>query len=427
MRSVPPGFFRDTQIRRRCPMDDDVHVRALRQHLLERGAYINEGIACAAIPSPGSNSTYRGVKALRRIGVDEVLVSIPEALLLSVRSARRDEDIGRATSTTGSELTDVQLLAVHLLHEASKGSASAHHAYLRTLPESYDSFLYMKDTDIELLASSHPHAAQEAAAAKAKLVEEFRAAKPVLADLNIERRLASLGAYRWANAVIQSRTMYLVGDAVGCLTPYGDLTNHTPVMHPVTPWTKERGDEREAVAVAVAGEGYFDEADQRYKLVTREAVDAGDQVFLTYGRLTNLQLMGLYGFVLPDNPFDTYVVARSRFPEAIQRNVTQAACFLNADGSPSFELLRAVRLGVLRDAERKRWAGVILDDRPVEEDESCEARAVEALRHVVNEVARELVQEIGPKKDTDTDAMAIVDQFMRSQAGILARCLARLY
>jgi hypothetical protein len=232
------------------------------------------------------DGSYRGVKAVRDLEKDEVLLSIPEPLLLSVRSARRDPDVARA----GTNLTDQQLLSVHLLNEVSKGKESSHYVYLRTLPTTFDNFLYLSDADVDSLGSA---AAQEAAAAKSTLLDDFRASKVVLAGLNVERRLTTLRAYRWATSCIQSRTMYLgSGDTVGCLTPYGDLHNHTPMLRPITPWTVSRGtdggdggdgDDGVEESSAVAGEGYFDEAERRYVLVTRRNVKAGDQVFLTYG------------------------------------------------------------------------------------------------------------------------------------------------
>ncbi len=406
---------------------DSGAILTLREHLVDRGAYINDGIACADIVS-GDGFSYRGVRALRDLDRDEVLVSIPEPLLLSVRSAKRDPDIQRAIRSVGrvaSQLSDQSLLAVHLLHEASKGKASPHHAHFKTLPLAFDNFLYLSDAAVDSLGACHSHAAREAAHAKAQCLESFRDTQPLMWALNMPDKLTGLSAYRWAISCIQSRTMFMAGDTVGCLTPYGDLHNHTPWRRPVTLW--DAGDADGEDESAVAGEGFFDEARQRYQVVTRVPVPAGQQVFLTYGRPTNLTLFGQYGFVLDHNAWDTCVIPLGHLPERIQRHVSQQACFLHANGSPSFDLMRGVRLGVLKDKERKRWASVILDDRGVVEGD-CETRAVLALRSIVSKLldreiqARELVAETSSPPSRET-----LDWHWRStQRRILLKCLRGL-
>ena len=410
-------------------------IRALRHHLIERGAFVSDGIACAEFVS-SDGSLYRGVRALRDLDRDELLVSIPEPLLLSVRSAKRDPDIQRAIRITGPdatriEFTDQQLLAVHLLHEASKGTASSHHAYLQTLPLAFDNFLYLSDAAVDSLGVSHCHAARVAAQSKAQFLKSFRGAQPLMRALNLPDKLTSLNAYRWTVSCIKSRTMFMTGDTVGCLTPYGDLHNHAPKLQPVTLWNyddkngqKEQDEQEES---AVAGEGFFDEAQQRYQVVTRVRLSAGQQVFLTYGRLTNLDLFGLYGFVLDHNAWDTSVIPRAQLPERIQRHVSQEACFLHANGCPSFELMRGIRLGVLKDKERKRWASVILDDRGVVKGD-CERRAVEALRTIVGELLDREIQAREHAMETSTSFRrdSLIWQWRRSQTIILETCLGRL-
>lgn len=82
----------------------------------------------------------------------------------------------------------------------------------------------------------------------------------------------------------------------------------------------------------------------------------GDQVFLCYGRHTNLQLLQHYGFALPDNPHEEVPVPLTLLDAQIskaRRNGSEAAalnamlpasdCFLHANGQPSWELVRALR------------------------------------------------------------------------------------
>lgn len=106
----------------------------------------------------------------------------------------------------------------------------------------------------------------------------------------------------------------------------------------------------------------------------------GDQVFLCYGHHTNLELLQLYGFMLPDNPHDTASIPPSLLQQHLQRaahsyrqrqqqqqgcegrrmqcrrqqkvqqdeqvyvDISEADCWVHANGQPSWQLLSALRL-----------------------------------------------------------------------------------
>lgn len=50
------------------------------------------------------------------------------------------------------------------------------------------------------------------------------------------------------------------------------------------------------------GDGHFDADDNVYRLISRRQYKKGQEVFLCYGRHTNLELLEHYGFMLDDNP-----------------------------------------------------------------------------------------------------------------------------
>lgn len=117
---------------------------------------------------------------------------------------------------------------------------------------------------------------------------------------------------------------------------------------------------------------------------------AGEQVFLCYGRHTNLELLCHYGFVLPSgaNPHDTALLPPRVLPGAVQQQLgldgdrcdggAAPRAYLHASGAPSWELLRALRLGCATPAERRTLAHRALDDRPV--NCATERAAFAALR-----------------------------------------------
>lgn len=119
---------------------------------------------------------------------------------------------------------------------------------------------------------------------------------------------------------------------------------------------------------------------------------AGEQLFLCYGRHTNLELLLHYGFVC-DNPHDTTRLPARLLPPAVQQQLSgndggghregsvaaeAEGCYLHASGAPSWDLLRALRLGCATLVERKASAYLALDDRPV--SAASERGAFQALR-----------------------------------------------
>ncbi|PSC76715.1 SET DOMAIN GROUP 40 [Micractinium conductrix] len=163
------------------------------------------------------------------------------------------------------------------------------------------------------------------------------------------------------------------------------------------------GADAAGAAEGIAGDGHLDEAADEYCIFARTRYSPGEQVFLCYGRHTNLQLVQHYGFVLPpgQNPHDTAPLPPHLLPPAVQQQL--AACggggggsggaaarpaaaaaageggaYLHASGAPSWELLRALRLGCASPAERKAGACRALADEPI--SAASERGGFDALR-----------------------------------------------
>ncbi len=138
---------------------------------------------------------------------------------------------------------------------------------------------------------------------------------------------------------------------------------------------------------------------------------AGEQVFLCYGRHTNLELLKHYGFVLGSNPHDVAALPPRLLPPAVQQQLAggsigggdsaaaaeallegsdgaESGALLHANGAPSWELLRALRLGCATPAERKTSAYLALSDQPISID--SERAAFEGLRAACEAALAEL-------------------------------------
>lgn len=276
----------------------------------------------------------------------------------------------------------LQWLQLHLLWEASLGEASFYWPYVKTLPPSYGSAPYFDERDLEAL-SAVPCVQARLQEASEQVKRTWREAAPALQRLPFSAaKWRSLGAWRWSAATLGTRTMYLEapelgvetspGPDPGALTPIGDFHNHSSPPAPLVPTLvgTSVGHARTDASPA-AGTGRFDPGADAYRLFAgSDGVLAGDQVFLEYGRYTNAQLMELYGFVLAANPHDTAPLAVSSFPAAAAAasgEVDDEERCLTAAGTPSWALLRALRLAAVSSEERKRCAWRALRGQAISE------------------------------------------------------------
>lgn len=316
----------------------------------EHGVVI-DGIVGADVDIGG-----RGVVALQDLAPGHIVLEVPEPLLLTVASAKRDHILAPLLKEH-SHLSSNQTLAIHLLHEASKGPSSFWHTYIQCLPIAYTTFCIFNETDIAALQLPEATAAASSAVAEAK--SQWESARPALRALDMAVKWRTLAAWLWATATIASRTMYVPWDTVGALTPFGDLHNYEPPPPPCTPDllladNTAPEDADTATASSSSGDGHFDEASASYKIVARRPYKAGEQVFLCYGAHTNLDLLELYGFLLPSNPHDRAFLPPELFAQHCSfKPIPAAACYLHADGHPSWDLLRLLRLNAASAADRK--------------------------------------------------------------------------
>ncbi|KAL4458878.1 hypothetical protein ABPG75_013743 [Micractinium tetrahymenae] len=430
---------------------------------------------------------WRGVLATQALPPGTCVLRVPRRLLMSVESARRDAELAAALqqcAASGAALTSEQILAAHLLHEASKGPASFWHPYLRSLPPRYTTLMCFSKEEAAALQAPHATAAARAAAAGA--AAQDAGALPLLRALRLAPKWRSRAAWLWAASTLSSRTMYLPGDPAGALTPFGDLHNYRPPPPPFTPTQEGLLAAARALAAALAaqtseaaaptavarevnasaaaagstaaaevsasapaagstaaigtstaggaasegelaGDGSLDEAADEYCIYARTRYAPGDQVFLCYGRNTNLELLQHYGFVLAGNPHDTAPLPAHLLPPAVRQQLAGEGggggsgswgdlgseagegeehallpeAYLHAHGAPSWGLLCALRLACAAPAERKAGACRALEGQPVSAASeraafaallaACEA-ALAALPSSIKEDEQQLAQ-----------------------------------
>ncbi len=98
---------------------------------------------------PGLFSGTRGMQATRDIKQGEVVLSIPNTMVITSSSVLQAKEIGEIIAPLRPKLPDKALLALFLLHERAKGSRSAWAPYLETIPAEVDSLLSFSDKEIQ--------------------------------------------------------------------------------------------------------------------------------------------------------------------------------------------------------------------------------------------------------------------------------------
>ena len=279
----------------------------------------------------------RGLRALEGLPAAAVVLSLPTRLLLTPAAARRDPVVSAALMQSGASLTDSSVLAVFLLYHASRGTESLWLPYIRALPRSYTDGGCWDDNAEELQV---PYAVQYISSLATQRMEDYATASDVLALLGLPQKLRSYAAWCWAMSTVSTRTVFTsVEEAgtAGALCPVGDLVNHR-------------------VADGGAPCGYGELRGDTYVFVANETVPVGGEVFVSYGDLPSLQLLGLYGFVpdvghLPSS--DVALLPSGPHLEDILPGEPDALCVSMHDGAPGWRLLAALRLAHASQGARK--------------------------------------------------------------------------
>ncbi|KAL4859129.1 Protein SET DOMAIN GROUP 40 [Chlorella vulgaris] len=302
------------------------------------------GLRCHGVKAAFVAEGWRGVVAVQDIAAGMCVLRVPRRLLMSVESARRDPEMQAALEQADPQhlLSSEQVLAAHLLHEAAKAPASFWHPYIRSLPPSYTTAACLSEAEVAALQAPLAVVAARAAAAAAQ--EQHCGARALLRNLRLAPKWRSASAWRWAASTLSSRTMHMPADPAGALAPLADFHNFSPPPPPVTPTlsgllagasallterraptpavpgpalaagapaaadkggvsstSSQEAEGQQAGAAGsremdtLSGDGHLDEATNEYLIHTRTDVAAGEQVFLCYGRYTNLELLIHYG------------------------------------------------------------------------------------------------------------------------------------
>ncbi|KAL6795151.1 SET domain-containing protein [Trichoderma sp. SZMC 28012] len=172
-------------------------------------------------------------------------------------------------------------------------------SHVAALPASYSSSIFFEEDELEVCAGTSLYTVTK----QLKQIIEDGHRGLVMRLLGLHPDLFPLDKftiadYKWALCSIWSRAMDFVlpdGKSLRILAPFADMLNHSPEVMQCHAYDPLSG----SLSV-LAGKNY----------------EVGDQVSISYGSIPNNRLLRLYGFVMPDNPNDSYDLVLSTHPMA---------------------------------------------------------------------------------------------------------------
>ncbi|KAI3462238.1 hypothetical protein Pfo_018901 [Paulownia fortunei] len=307
----------------------------------------------------------RGLAATRVLRKGELALRVPRAALMTSDCLIGKDQKFSAALGKYPLLSSTQILSIALLNEVNKGRSSWWYPYLKQLPRSYDLLASFGQFEIEALQIDDAIWTAEKAVHKGK--KEWEEATPLMRELNLKPQLTTFNAWLWVSATISSRTMHIPWDTAGCLCPVGDFFNYTPpeedpyhlnnskacgtgsFSHKSAENSTEELLDANTDRLTDAG---YDEAVASYCFYAKRNYGKGDQVLLSYGTYTNLELLEHYGFLLQENPNDKAFISLE--PEMYSLcSWPKESLYISQDGKPSFALLSTVRLWAAPVSKRR--------------------------------------------------------------------------
>ncbi|CAG8681342.1 12167_t:CDS:2, partial [Acaulospora morrowiae] len=243
--------------------------------------------------------TGRGVKTLRSLKSNDLILTIPGSFLWTVDAAIDDPILGPVISSVKPPLSTEDILAVFLLFVKSQDIGyEGRKAHTELLPKNYTTSVFFDDEEIEICSGSSLYLLtqqlkQQIQSDYLQLLNNLFSKHLDLFPLNKFTK----NDYMWALCTIWSRAMdfQLPDKQFRCIAPFADMFNHSLNVQLCHIYDPQSGNLQ-----VLAGKDY----------------SSGEQVFINYGAVPNNRLLRLYGFVLPDNPHDSYDLVLTTHPLA---------------------------------------------------------------------------------------------------------------
>jgi len=294
-------------------MDDDISI--FYEWLISNGCQFDN----IDWPSYNTISGSRGAVAKCDILPNQIMLSIPYHLMLSPPNAFKDPIIGLSLHDSKDLLTGDLLLAVYLTYEYEKGKDSFYYPYLKILPKP-STISEWSDDELKELHDDNLVLRAKRAKNRVKIMYECNILpyRNQYSDILPKDSLA-FDTFKFSWYSIQARAF---GRRLPwtAMVPFADCLNHANVQ---TKYDYNINDN-----------GYF-----RLFPTGTNTYTKGSEVFNSYGRRPNDNLLLDYGFSMLDNEWDQVLVDFPFTSTTNAENYEKKLTFLYNSGTSNHYLL----------------------------------------------------------------------------------------
>jgi hypothetical protein len=282
----------------------------------------------------------RGLLAFKNILQGEKIIEIPEKTILKGN---------QTVNLTKNQYVENEYdnLAIFLIQQKALGSKSKWKSYFDILPDEQNLNLVFRWNLSDLIFLKGSKILRATLYLKEKLSDQFYRLDKELFQKNrlvYPSSIFNIQSWEWALSVVFSRAIFLKGLNMISLIPYVDFLNHNPFSISYIDAKKITFSDNYEISI------YSDKPINKY-----------EQIFITYGPKSNLELIMLYGFILERNPFDSIEIRISvSSKDTLKREKknflsdclkTEAMTFPVFYSQYPKELLEFLRFSILVDAD----------------------------------------------------------------------------
>ncbi|KAK6116312.1 hypothetical protein DH2020_049939 [Rehmannia glutinosa] len=229
----------------------------------------------------------RGLVALKNIRKGEKLLFVPPTLFITADSEWSCREAGEVLKQYN--VPDWPLLATYLISEAGLTNSSRWSNYISALPRQPYSLLYWTRSELDRYL--------EASQIRQRAIERINDVTGTYNDLRdrifskypdlFPEKVFNMESFKWSFGILFSRLVRLPSmDGRVALVPWADMLNHNCEVETFLD---------------------YDKSSQGVVFTTDRAYQPGEQVFISYGKKSNGELLLSYGFVPREgtNPRDS--------------------------------------------------------------------------------------------------------------------------
>ncbi|CAL1356179.1 unnamed protein product [Linum trigynum] len=229
----------------------------------------------------------RGLVALKNIRKGEKLLFVPPSLFITADSQWSCQEAGEIMKKYS--VPDWPLIATYLISEASLEKSSKWSNYIAALPRQPYSLLYWTRAELDRYL--------EASQIRERAIERINNVIGTYDDLRLRifskhpqlfpEEVFNIESFKWSFGILFSRLVRLPSmDGRVALVPWADMLNHSCEVETFLD---------------------YDRSSQGVVFTTDRTYQPGEQVFISYGKKSNGELLLSYGFVPREgtNPSDS--------------------------------------------------------------------------------------------------------------------------